>query len=93
MRSIDVQDWKTDTLTNKMLKTSLPSSTRNTNVPRIGLAAVTSASHSTVTMKNTMSERPEHALHDYAAPTYGSRQQFATIDTFPAVDSKDTKRI
>jgi hypothetical protein len=40
-----------------------------------------------------MPERPEHALHDYAAPTYGSRQQFATIDTFPAVDSKDTKRI
>jgi hypothetical protein len=38
-------------------------------------------------------ERPEHAPHNYAAPTYGSRQQFATIDTSPAVDSKDTKRI
>jgi hypothetical protein len=39
------------------------------------------------------SERPEHALHNYSAPTYGSRQQFATIDTSPAVDSKDIKRI
>jgi hypothetical protein len=38
-------------------------------------------------------ERPEHAPHDYAAPTYGSRQQFATIVTSPAVDSKDTKPI
>jgi hypothetical protein len=39
-------------------------------------------------------KRPEHALHDYAAPTYCSRQQFATTDTSPAVDStKDTKRI
>jgi hypothetical protein len=38
-------------------------------------------------------ERPEHAPYDYAAPTYGSRQQFATIDISRAVDSKDTKRI
>jgi hypothetical protein len=38
-------------------------------------------------------ERPEHAPHDYAAPTYGSRQQFATIDTSLAVNSKVTKRI
>jgi hypothetical protein len=38
-------------------------------------------------------ERPEHAPYNYAAPTYGSRQQVATIDTSPAVDSKDTKRI
>jgi hypothetical protein len=38
-------------------------------------------------------ERPEHAPYNYAAPTYGSRQQFATIDTLPAVNSKDTKRI
>jgi hypothetical protein len=38
-------------------------------------------------------ECPEHAPHDYAAPTYGPCQQFATIDTSPAVDSKDTKRI
>jgi hypothetical protein len=40
-----------------------------------------------------MPERPEHAPHDYAAPTYGSHQQFATIDPSPAVNSEDTKRI
>jgi hypothetical protein len=40
-----------------------------------------------------MPKRPEHAPHDYAAPTYGSRQQFATIDTSLAVNSKGTKRI
>jgi hypothetical protein len=40
-----------------------------------------------------MPERPEHAPHDYSTPTYGSCQQFATIDTSPAVNSKDTKRI
>jgi hypothetical protein len=33
--------------------------------------------------------RPEHAPHDWTAPTYGARQQFTTIDTSPAVDSKD----
>jgi hypothetical protein len=38
-------------------------------------------------------ERPEHAPHDYAAPTCGPCQQFASIDTSPAVDSKDTKCI
>jgi hypothetical protein len=32
-------------------------------------------------------ERPEHAPHDYAASTYGSPQQFATIDTSSAVGS------
>jgi hypothetical protein len=37
--------------------------------------------------------RSEHVPHDWMAPTYGARQQFATIDTSPAVDSKDTKRI
>jgi hypothetical protein len=42
------------TPTNKTSTTSLPSSTRNTNVPRIGLATVTSVSHSTGTMINTM---------------------------------------
>jgi hypothetical protein len=38
-------------------------------------------------------ERPEHAPHAWAAPAYGSRQQFATMDTSPAVDLKDTKRV
>jgi hypothetical protein len=37
--------------------------------------------------------RPEHAPHAWTAPTYGSRQQYATHDTSPAVDSKDTIRI
>jgi hypothetical protein len=38
--------------------------------------------------------RPKHAPHDWTAPTYGgARQQFATTNTSPAVDSKDTKRI
>ena len=37
--------------------------------------------------------RPEHAPHNWTAPTYGARQQFATMDTSPAVDSRDTKRI
>jgi hypothetical protein len=37
--------------------------------------------------------KPEHAPHDWTAPSYGSRQQFATIDASPQVDAKDTKRI
>jgi hypothetical protein len=54
MFTLVVDDLASDTLTNKTSTTSLPSSTRNTNVPRIGLATVTtSASHSTGTMKNT----------------------------------------
>jgi hypothetical protein len=36
---------------------------------------------------------PEHAPHEWTAPTYEARQQFATMDTSPAVDSKVTKRI
>jgi hypothetical protein len=37
--------------------------------------------------------RPEHSPHAWAAPVYGSRQQFATNDTSPPVDMKDTTRI
>jgi hypothetical protein len=37
--------------------------------------------------------QPKHAPHAWTAPTYGSRQQYATNDTSPTADSKDTIRI
>jgi hypothetical protein len=39
---------------------------------------------------NPKPERPEHSPYAWAAPVYGSQQQFATNDTSPAVNLKDT---
>ena len=37
--------------------------------------------------------RHEASPHQWNAPTYGSRQQYATRDTSPFLDLQDTKRI
>jgi hypothetical protein len=38
--------------------------------------------------------KPEHSPHEWIAPLYGSRQQYAkTLDTAPVVDAKTTTRI
>ncbi|MHA7856378.1 hypothetical protein [Marinobacter shengliensis] len=37
--------------------------------------------------------RSEYAPHDYAAPVYGSRQQYETMDDTPFLDAHDKKRV
>ena len=37
--------------------------------------------------------RPQNAPHEWVAPTYGARQQYATQDLSPAIDLADKKRV